>query len=115
MMAIEENKKLKHENEMIKRAVKSKLGHIKNSLGELKTEKERLKGETEENYQSFQEVWPHLLNIYEYQSNAILRGIGVLKVFIGSQNMTLEVKCFTLSKENQLLRAQLKKKIESSE
>lgn len=71
-MAVEENKKLKHENEMIKKAVKSKLGHIRSALCELKTEKERLKGETEENYQSFQEVWPHLLNIYEYQSKRFI-------------------------------------------
>ena len=48
--------------------MKNKIGHIRDLIKELREEKDKLKNETDENYEGFAEVWPHLLNIYEYQS-----------------------------------------------
>lgn len=107
-----ENEKLKRENEGIKRLVKTKIGSIQDTVRELREEKEKLKSETEDNYEGFAEVWPHLLNIYEYQSTKFSKE-KPLTVPIGDQNMQMEVRCFTMSKENELLRAQLRKRIEN--
>ena len=88
--------------------------NVQAAVKDLKMEKMKLLTETQENYQGFEEVWPHLLNIFEYQSkyfNEILED----NMNKGSQNISLDIKCFTLSKENELLRQQLKKKIGNSE
>lgn len=66
-----ENKKLKQDNETLKMNFVSKLAPIMETIGELKIENNKLKVETEDNYQGFQDVWPHLLNIYEYQSKTL--------------------------------------------
>jgi len=107
-----ENEKLKRENEGIKRLVKTKIECIKETVKELREEKEKLKSETEDNYEGFAEVWPHLLNIYEYQSKVFPKEHHSFSP-LGDQNMQMEVRCFTMSKENELLRAQLRKRIEN--
>jgi len=44
---------------------------IKNVLSELKADKNQIMKEVGENYDNFEEVWPHLLNIFEYKSKKI--------------------------------------------
>ena len=50
----------------------TKISQIKNIVGELKAEKDQLRSEIEENYENFEEVWPHLLQIFEYKSKKLI-------------------------------------------
>lgn len=64
----EENNRLKDENNKVKKILTIKLSEIKDIVTTLRADRDQLRSEVEENYENFEEVWPHLLHIFEYKS-----------------------------------------------
>jgi|HigsolmetaAR202D_1030399.scaffolds.fasta_scaffold186816_1 hypothetical protein len=61
-----ENKALKESQTSMKKNFTQKIKQMAEMIQSLRVNANEIKIENDENFRSFQEVWPHLLNIFEY-------------------------------------------------